>query len=61
MPAALVVLQARQIPHEHPGITLGVVDHVHRVGFFRIEARKTVHLVDQHRVALLGDEQALAH
>ncbi|MNP25262.1 hypothetical protein D3C76_1180600 [compost metagenome] len=34
---------------------------MYRVGLFRIEVRKAVHFVDQHRVALLGDKQALAY
>ena len=60
MAAAFIELQARQVAHEQPGIAFGVVDDVHRVGFFRFEMGKAVNLVDQHRVALLGHEQALA-
>ncbi|MNZ40652.1 hypothetical protein D3C78_581810 [compost metagenome] len=60
MAAALIELQARQITHKQPRITLLVLYHMHRIRLFRVVMGETMHLVDQHRVALLGHEQALA-
>ncbi|MNS93812.1 hypothetical protein D3C72_1280080 [compost metagenome] len=60
MAAALIELQARQISHKQSRITFLVLYHMHRVRLLRIFMRKAMHLVNQHRIALLGYEQTLA-
>ncbi|MNI46950.1 hypothetical protein D3C73_1014380 [compost metagenome] len=60
MPAALIELQARQIPDEQPRIALAVLHHMHCIGLLRVFMGKPVNFVDHHRVSLLGHEQAFA-
>ncbi|MNP00563.1 hypothetical protein D3C76_923550 [compost metagenome] len=59
MAAAVVVLQAGQVANEEPGIALGIVHDMHGERLVRVGMGEAVDLVDTHRIALLGHEQAL--
>ncbi|MNP03684.1 hypothetical protein D3C76_955780 [compost metagenome] len=60
MPAAPVELQTGKIADEQPPVAPRVVQHVHGERLVRLGMREAADLVDAHRIALLGDEQALA-